>query len=148
MYEQTGDAALTGGLAAAMAAYWMIMMVFIVIIVVAQWKIFTKANKPGWASIVPIYNIIVLLEIVGRPIWWIILFLVPFVNVVIMIMVYNDLSKSFGKGAGFTLGLVFLSAIFMLILGFGSARYIGPGGVATASTLPPVAPAPPAPPAL
>jgi hypothetical protein len=150
MYESSSDAALTGGLMAALGVYWFVMMVVLVVIIVAQWKIYTKAGKPGWASIIPIYNIIVLLEIVGRPIWWFFLMLIPFVNVIILIIVYNDLSKSFGKGVGYTLGLLFLSVIFFPMLAFGSSRYVGPGGVAAAGAMaPPAAPvgyAPPPPP--
>ena len=98
----------------------------IVLIIAGLWKIFAKAGKPGWASIIPFYNFIVLLEIVGKPTWWIILAFVPIVNIVIVIMVYIDLAKSFGKGVGFGLGLTFLSPIFICILGFGSAQYKGP----------------------
>jgi hypothetical protein len=147
MYESS-DAAVNGGLMAALGVYWFVMMVIAILIIVAQWKVFTKAGKPGWASIIPIYNIIVLLEIVGRPVWWFFLFLIPLVNVVVGVIVLFDLSKSFGKGAGFALGLLFLSPIFYLILGFGGSRYVGPGGIALAAS-PAAAPAyqPPAPPA-
>lgn len=97
-----------------------------VIALVSMWKVYTKAGKPGWAVLIPIYNLIVLLEIVGRPVWWLILLLIPLVNVVVVVMLAFDLAKSFGKGSGFGLGLVFLNFIFMMILGFGSATYVGP----------------------
>src|SRR5476649_299592 len=76
----------------------------ILVCIVAMWKIYTKAGKPGWASIIPIYNIIVLLEIVGKPVWWFLLFFIPCVNFVFIIWTYNLLSKSFGKSEGFTVG--------------------------------------------
>lgn len=101
-------------------------LAFIVVLIVAMWKTFEKAGKPGWASIIPIYNTIVILEIIGKPIWWFLLLFIPFVNIVIGIMIMNGISKSFGKGTGFTLGLIFLTPIFFLILGFGDAKYIGP----------------------
>lgn len=101
-------------------------LLILVVLIAAMWKIFTKAGKPGWASIVPFYNIIVLLEIVGRPLWWIVLMLIPFVNIVIGIILAIDLAKSFGKGGGFAAGLILLSFIFYPILGFGSAQYKGP----------------------
>ena len=66
---------------------------------------------------------------VGRPWWWILLLLVPFLNIIIGIIVANDLSNAFGHGLGFTLGLIFLSPIFMLILAFGSSEYRGTGGL-------------------
>ena len=96
------------------------------VVLIAMWKIFTKANQPGWAVLIPIYNLYVLLQIVGRPGWWLIMFLIPLVNVIFMFIVMFDLAKAFGKGAGFALGLIFLNLIFMLILGFGSAEYVGP----------------------
>ena len=97
-----------------------------IIVIVAMWKIFTKAGQPGWACLIPLYNIYVLCKIVGRPGWWLILMLIPFVNVIIGIILCIDLAKSFGKGVGFGLGLIFLSFIFYPILGFGSAQYQGP----------------------
>lgn len=103
-----------------------------VLMIASQWVIFEKAGKPGWAAIIPIYNIIVLLEIVGKPLWWIILILIPLVNIVVLIMLTHQLSVSFGKGAGFTLGLIFLGILFYPILAFGGAKYVGPGGVSTA----------------
>ena len=99
--------------------------VIIIFILVAYWKIFEKAGKPGWAAIIPIYNIIILLEIVGKPWWWLILMLIPNVNIVVAIIVLHRLSLSFGNGVGFTLGLLFLGIIFFPILGFGSAKYQG-----------------------
>lgn len=118
-------------------AWVIVLYVAIVILMIAAiWKVFTKAGKPGWAAIIPIYNLVVLLQIVGKPIWWIILMLIPIVNIIIQIIVTHQLSKSFGKDVGFTLGLIFLGFIFFPILGFGDAKYMGPGGVATTNTDP------------
>ena len=116
-------------------------LIVIVISIVAMWKIFTKAGKPGWAAIVPFYNLYTLFEIAwGKGILFL-LTLIPVVNFIVLIIVYIKLAKAFGKGTGFGLGLVFLSLIFQLILAFGPAQYIGPDGVAAA----PAAPAPEAP---
>jgi len=97
-----------------------------VVVLIALWKIYTKAGKPGWTVLIPIYNLYILLEIVGRPGWWLIMFLIPVVNVIFFLIISFDLAKSFGKGTGFALGLIFLNMIFLLILGFGNAQYIGP----------------------
>jgi hypothetical protein len=94
-----------------------------VILIAALWRIFTKAGQPGWASIVPIYNYYVMLKVVGRPGWWLILLLVPFVNIIVWAIVQLDLSKAFGKGLGFAIGLVLLPGLFHMILGFGGASY-------------------------
>lgn len=91
-----------------------------------MWRVFVKAGKPGWACLIPLYNVYVLLAIVGRPGWWLILYIIPVVNVVIELIVLVDLAKSFGKGVGFGLGLFFLGFVFFPILGLGSARYVGP----------------------
>src|SRR5438105_9732048 len=95
------------------------------LMIVAMWKVFTKAGQPGWASIIPIYNLYIWCKIVGRPAWWIILMLIPFVNIIVGIVLCIDMAKSFGKGVGFGIGLVFLGIIFLPILGFGSAQYQG-----------------------
>ena len=95
------------------------------LLIVALWKVFTKAGQPGWASIIPIYNLYVWCKIVGRPWWWILLMLIPFVNFIIAIILCIDMAKSFGKGAGFGIGLALLGIIFLPILGFGSAQYQG-----------------------
>jgi hypothetical protein len=89
------------------------------------WKVFSKAGQPGWASLIPIYNAYVLCKVAGRPGWWILLMLIPIVNIVIFILVAIDVAKAFGKGAGFGIGLLLLPIIFYPILGFGSAQYQG-----------------------
>ena len=110
----------------------LIILAVVVFIIAALWKIFEKAGQPGWAAIVPIYNCYVLLKIVGKPGWWLLLFLIPIVNYVFIIWTYNMLSKSFGKEEGFTVGLVLLGIVFFPILGFGDAKYLGPFGDKTA----------------
>jgi hypothetical protein len=105
-----------------------IYLAIVVLVIASIWIIFSKAGKPGWACIIPIYNIIVLLDIVGKPWWWLLLMIIPLVNIVIIIIVYHKLSLSFGKGGGFTVGIIFLAFIFLPILAFGEAKYIGPGG--------------------
>jgi len=97
-----------------------------IVLLIALWKIFTKAGKSGWAVLIPIYNTYVLLEIVGRPWWWLLMLLIPGINAIFIIILLFDLSKAFGKGAGFGLGLLFLSPIFILILAFGKPEYVGP----------------------
>ena len=106
--------------------FLVVQLAIIIFLIASIWKVFTKAGQPGWASIIPIYNIIVMLQIVGRPWWWILLLLIPIVNLVIFIIISIDMAKSFGKGAGFGIGLFLLGIIFYPILGFGSATYQGP----------------------
>jgi len=101
----------------------LIPLAIIVVMVASLWVTFTKAGKPGWGAIIPIYNVILLLQIAGRPIWWILLFLIPLVNCVIAIIVAIDIAKNFGKGTGFGIGLAFLGIIFYPILAFGDAQY-------------------------
>jgi uncharacterized membrane protein YphA (DoxX/SURF4 family) len=106
-----------------------------VLVIVAGWKIFTKAGRPGWASIVPIYNTWIMLEIAGKPGWWLILFFIPIVSIVIAFMMCIGLAERFGKGAGFGVGLALLPFIFMPILAFGDARYQDAGLASSMQTL-------------
>lgn len=100
-------------------------LVMIVAAVAGMWKVFEKAGQPGWAAIVPIYNMVVLLQIVNKPIWWIVLLLLPLINIVILIMVSIALAEKFGKGGGFAVGMVFLPFVFYPMLGFGDERFQG-----------------------
>jgi hypothetical protein len=119
----------------------------IILPIAAIWKIFDKAGQPGWASIVPFYGAIVFFRVIGKPWWWLFLFMIPIVNVIFLIWSINLLAKSFGKDEFFTIGLVILGIIFYPILAFGDASYIGPAGLAAVPqpqrpTQPPVAPTP------
>ncbi len=116
----------SGGIMAAMGAFAFVYFLILIIIVAGLWKVFEKAGKPGWAAIIPIYNLIILLEIVGKPTWWIILMLIPFVNFIIAIILYHQLSLSFGQGVGMTIMLIILPFVALPMLGFGSATYKGP----------------------
>ena len=98
-------------------------LAIIVLVIVAMWKVFVKAGEPGWAAIIPIYNIIVLLRVAGKPWWWVFLFIIPLVNIIIGILVSIDVAKNFGQTALFGIGLMFLGFIFYPILAFGDARY-------------------------
>jgi hypothetical protein len=105
------------------------MLVYLAIIIAflaGMWKMFEKAGKPGWAAIIPIYNLVVLVEITGRPIWWAVLLLIPCVQLIFFLIVSIDLAKSFGKSELFGIGIWLLGFIFIPILGFGSDRYVGP----------------------
>ena len=96
------------------------------LVIIGLWKVFTKAGQPGWMAIIPILNLYILCKVAGRPGWWLLLMLIPIVNFIIWIIVSLDVAKNFGKGVGFGIGIVFLSFIFLPILGFGDAHYQGP----------------------
>ena len=125
VFAQDGNGGVPQMDAATQTLYTIISFVVSIISIIAMWKIFSKAGQPGWAAIIPIYNIIVLLRICNRPWWWLILLIIPIVDIVIVIILCIDLAKAFGHGIGFGLGLIFLSLIFLLILAFGSSRYVG-----------------------
>lgn len=105
-----------------------IYLAIVVFLIAAMWKVFEKAGQPGWAAIIPIYNLYIMTKIAGKPGWWVVMFFIPILNIVFLIWLYNMVSKSFGKDEGFTAGLVILGVIFWPILGFGSAKYQGPYG--------------------
>ncbi len=96
-----------------------------VAVLAGMWKAFAKAGQPGWAILVPIYNIYVMTQIAKKPGWWVLLFLIPIVNFVIAIIMSIEIAKNFGKDTGFGIGLALLGMIFWPILGFGDAQYIG-----------------------
>jgi hypothetical protein len=120
----TDSGSVAGGIGVTL--YLILALAVGVLVIIGWWLMFTKAGKPGWAAIIPIYNVYTLLKVVGRPGWWLILYIIPIVNVVIQIVVNLDLARSFGRGGGFALGLIFLPFIFYPILGFGPDRYLGP----------------------
>ncbi len=121
MYDDAGASA-AAGIGAGMLILYFVVLIFMLIV---MWKIFTKAGKPGWGILIPIYNIILMLEIAGRPGWWFLLMLIPGVNFVISIIVILDFAKAFGKGTGFGIGMLFFGIIFYPILAFGDAQYVG-----------------------
>ncbi|MCC5945695.1 MAG: signal peptidase I [Bernardetiaceae bacterium] len=102
---------------------------FFVLYAASFWKIYEKAGHEGWKAIIPIYNLVILLQIINKPVWWLLLLLIPVVNIVILFMMYIELAKVFGKGVGYGIGLVLLSFIFAPMLAFGDAQYQGAGGV-------------------
>jgi hypothetical protein len=132
-YTTSGSSELSGGVIA------VLVLVFLVVaaaVIAGMWKMFVKAGKPGWAAIIPIYNYIVNLQIVGRPAWWALFLLLGFIpivggiaSLVVAIIVTHDTSKSFGRGVGTTLLLIFLPFIGYPMLGFGSAEYKGPSAL-------------------
>ncbi len=104
-----------------------IYLAIIVLMLAGMWKVFEKAGKPGWAAIIPIYNLIVLLDIVGKPLWWLVLLLIPIVNFVILIIISMELAVCFGKSKGWGFGLlVILPFVGYPMLGFGPDKYTAP----------------------
>ncbi|MCR5690518.1 MAG: DUF5684 domain-containing protein [Clostridiales bacterium] len=104
----------------------MIPGIICVVMIVAMWKLFTKAGKPGWASIIPIYNLWVQYEIICGRGTAMLRLLIPFYNIYWAIKSMICLAHAFGKSTGFGVGLIFLGPIFMCILAFGDAQYVGP----------------------
>jgi hypothetical protein len=88
------------------------------------WKLYQKAGRKGWECIIPVYNIIIFLDIIKRPRWWILLYLIPFVSLVAAIINCFDMAKAFGKDTGFGIGLLLLSPVFLPLLALGDSGYI------------------------
>ena len=109
----------------------------IVVTLVGMWKAFEKAGQPGWAGIVPIYNIYVLTLMAKKPTWWVIvILLVPCANIYFLILLFIEIAKLFGKDTGFGVGLALLGPVFWPILGFGDAKYSGEQVVVTMPKIP------------
>lgn len=95
-----------------------------VVLIAANWKVFIKAGRPGWAAIIPIYNTYIMLKVAGRPGWWLLLYLVPLVNIVVHLFVSLDIAKAFGKSSAFgVLALWLFPFVGFPVLGFGPAKY-------------------------
>lgn len=109
-----------------MGLYVSVLVVITILIMISQWLIFVKAARPGWAAIIPVFNVLVLLEIINKPWWWVLLMMIPGLNIIFMIWTLNLLSKCFGKNESFTIGLIILPFIFIPILGFGDSVYENP----------------------
>jgi Family of unknown function (DUF5684) len=133
---QSDDAAAAGAMAALFgfsAVMFLFALAIIAVFIAGLWKVFTKAGQPGWGAIVPIYNMYILTQIAGKPGWWVVLMLIPLVNIVIALLIAIDVAKAFGQSAAFGVILLFLlSGIGYLVLGFGNYRYLGPPSAAMA----------------
>ena len=110
--------------------FLVVMLAFMVFIIAAIWKTFEKAGQPGWGAIIPIYNIVLMMNVAGRPTWWVVLYLLgaipiigPIIVLVVGFIVSLDIARNFGKGTGFGIGLALVPFVFFPILGFGSAEY-------------------------
>ena len=97
-----------------------------VLMVASGWMVYAKAGQPGWASLVPIYSLWVFLKMVGKPGWWILLFMIPVVDVILPLILIDRLAKAFGKKSSYAVGLLLLPFIFLPMLAFGDANYLGP----------------------
>ncbi len=118
MYLAASNGAAGGGL-----VITLLVLALAVVAIVAQWKMFEKAGEPGWGCIIPIYNFYLMCKIGGKPGWWVLLMLIPFVNFVVLVLVLIGVAKGFGKGGGFALGMIVLPFVFFCLLGFGDATY-------------------------
>ena len=118
-YGVSTTSGLTGAIAAMGLFFWILSMALSILMIVSLWKIFKKAGKPGWASIIPIYNIYIMCEIAEKEWWYVLLSCVPFANIYAMIVLYNGMAKRFGKSGGFVAGMILLPVIFFPILAFG-----------------------------
>ncbi len=106
--------------------FTVVYLALVILVIAGFWRVFSKAGEPGWAAIIPIFNVYILLKIAGRPWWWLILYFIPIVSLVIWVVVSVDIAKAFGKGTGFGIGLALLPFIFFPVLGFSDAQYQGP----------------------
>jgi hypothetical protein len=116
MQQDFGAGGTIGGL---------IYLAIIILSIAGLWKTFAKAGQPGWAAIIPIYNVVVMLRIGGQPLWFLVLFLIPLANIFAAFATMFGIARAFGKGVGFGVGLTLLGFIFFPILGFGDARFVG-----------------------
>ena len=118
----------------ALALYTIIILGLSILGIVAQWKLFTKAGKPGWGCLIPFYNSYCLMDMAFGNGWLFLLGFVPCVNLILSVMFCFKLASAFRMGTAFGFGLLFLNPIFILILGLGDYQYYGVDGVGFGST--------------
>ena len=118
----------SGGSGIGALLFLLVPLAIAVVVIAGFWKTFTKAGEPGWAAIIPIYNVYVMVKVSGNPWWWLILFFLPLLNLVALFKISIDVAKAFGRGLGFGIGLAMLSFIFWPLLGFGDYEYVGRNG--------------------
>jgi hypothetical protein len=119
-----------GGGGAAALLIFVVPLLIALVVIAGMWKAFAKAGEPGWAAIIPLYNVYVMVKISDNPWWWLILFFIPVLNLVALFKINIDVAKEFGQGLGFGIGLAILSIIFWPLLGFGDYEYQGAAGAA------------------
>ena len=107
----------------AVALIWVVVMA---LMVASNWALFTKAGEPGWKSLIPVYGAVVFLRIVGRPWYWLVLLCIPIVNIIPAFVLCWDTAKAFGKGGGYAAGIALLGPVFLPLLAFSDADYVGP----------------------
>jgi hypothetical protein len=124
---QVNDGDLLAMIFAFIGALLIPILIIFILSIVAMWKIFTKCGVEGWKSIIPIYNLVVMLQIVGINPLWILATFIPLVggifSLILAIAANIRLAKGFGKSDGFAVGLILLSFIFELILAFDSSTW-------------------------
>ena len=133
---------------AILGVYSAIVIVWYLLVVIAYWKVFSKAGEAGWKSLIPVYNVYIEFKLAWKNtnMFWIYLAcalasavlgqisgfvailgaVAGIVVLVITVLLNIRMAKAFGRGTGFAIGLLFLTPIFMMILGFGSSQYLGP----------------------
>ena len=114
---------LLNGLASFGLGFTVVSAIVGIFMIVSLWKVFQKAGQPGWAVLVPFYNIYVFIKVAGKPGWWLLLMFIPVVNFVVAILMIVSFAENFGKSVGFAIGMIFLPIIFFPILAFGDATY-------------------------
>lgn len=93
--------------------------------IVSMWLIFEKAGQPGWAALIPFYNMYVLFKITWKSGWFFLFLFVPLANIVFGILTMVKLGTAFCKSSGFKVGLALLNLFFMIVLAFDNSYYVG-----------------------
>lgn len=105
---------------------FLVLMAGIFLLIVPFWKLFTKAGQSGWKTLIPIYNVYIMVEIAGLPWWTFLGIFIPIVNFVVLIVILYHISQRFGHGMGYALGMAFLPFIFYPVIAYGSSVYTQP----------------------
>lgn len=94
---------------------WIIFILIIQVIhFLGTWKLYVKAGRKAWEAAVPIYNAIILMQIINRPKWWVILLFIPIINLLMFPVIWVETIRSFGRNSLVESWLVVLTLGFYI----------------------------------
>lgn len=123
--DTSGIPAIDPGLIWIFGAIGVVISVLVCLLILsATWRIFTKAGRPGWYALIPVYNVYVMLQIVKKPTWLTLLFFIPYLQLIPQIIISIELGKAFGKSAAFSTIFILILPLGYFIIAFDDSKYL------------------------
>ena len=120
LYPQSaGDFATRQAAATVSTTTSLLILAFVLLVIISMWRVYERAGEPGWAVLIPFYNMYVLTKVAGLSGWWVVAMFIPLINIIALFVVSIGVARRFDRGAGFGVGLALLPMIFYPILAWG-----------------------------